>query len=73
MERSETNWIKQVPGKDVVTDLMQQTVLPDRQMEMGLVLSHVDKVLTDIPVYRMGCNISKEAALVAYEAMRPKE
>lgn len=73
LERSETNWIKQVPGKDVVTDLMQQTVLPDRQMEMGLVLSHVDKVLTDIPVYRMGCNISKEAALVAYEAMRPKE
>ncbi len=73
LERSEENWIKRVPGKDVIAKLMRQTILPPKAEEMNIVLSHIDKVLTDVPVYSMGCNISDDAAIMAYEAMRPEE
>lgn len=73
LERSKENWIKQVPGAEVVTKLMHQTVLPDIVSDMSLVLDHVDKVLTAVPSYIMGCNISEDAAKMAYNAMCPEE
>lgn len=73
LERSEKNWIKRVQGKDVIGKLMRQTILPPKAEEMNIVLSHIDKVLTEIPVYTMGCNMSTDAAIMAYEAMCPGE
>lgn len=73
LERSEKNWIKQVEGKEVVGKLMRQTIRPPKLEEMNLVLSLADKILTEVPVYTMGCNISTDAAKMAYEAMRPQE
>ena len=73
LERSEENWIKRVEGKDVLGKLMRQTILPPKEAEMNMVLSCIDKVLTDVPGYTMGCNISTDAAIMAHDAMKPME
>lgn len=73
LERSEKNWIKRVEGKDAIMKLLNQTIRPPKESETHLMLSHIDRVLTEVPVYFMGCNISEEAAIMAYDAMKPKE
>ena len=32
--------------------------------------STMEKVLSEVPIYKMGCNISEEAAKMAYEKIR---
>lgn len=73
LERSEENWIKRVDGGSVILKLMNQTIRPSEANDMSKLLSHVDKVLTEVPVYIMGCNISDEAAILAYETMSKED
>lgn len=73
LERSEENWIKRIDGGSAVVKLMNQTLRPSEANDMNKLLSHVDKVLTEVPVYRMGCNISDEAAILAYETMSKED
>lgn len=70
LERSAENWIKRVPGAAATGKLLKQTIRPPYEDDMNILLSHIDKVLTDVPIYFMGCNISTDAAQMAYEAMR---
>ncbi len=72
LERSEENWIKRVDGAEAVMKLLNQTIRPPEKSEMSLLLMHVDKVLTEVPVFFMGCNISEEAAIMAHNAMSPQ-
>lgn len=39
---------------------------------MGILLELLDEVTTRVPVWRMGCDISAEAAEMAYRAMSGK-
>ena len=49
---------------------MNQVYRPRDIMAMSNTLEYVDKIVNEIPIYEMGCNISKEAAIVAYDAMK---
>ena len=69
LERSEENWIKKIDTNTALAGLLNQTIRPFEMKGMDLLLSHVDKVLTTVPVYKMGCNISEEAAIMAYNEM----
>ena len=69
LERSEENWIKKIDTNTAIARLLNQTIRPFEMKGMDLLLSHVDKVLTTVPVYKMGCNISEEAAIMAYNEM----
>ena len=69
LERSEENWIKRIPGGSAIAKLLNQTIRPIDESEMSTLLTHVDKVLSEVPTYTMGCNISEEAAVMAYKAM----
>ena len=69
LERSEENWIKRVDGGSAILKLMNQTIRPTDANDMNKLLNHVDRVLTDVPVYMMGCNISDDAAILAFETM----
>lgn len=69
LERSEENWIKRVPGGSAIMKLLNQTIRPVEENEMNTLLCHVDKVLSEVPIYFMGCNISDEAAIMAHKAM----
>ncbi len=69
LERSEENWIKRVDGGSAILKLMNQTIRPTDANDMNKLLTHVDRVLTEVPVYMMGCNISDDAAILAFETM----
>lgn len=69
LERSEENWIERKNGGEMVGKLLKQTVMPPVKEEMDALLNYVDKVLTKIPVYAMGVNMSLDAAKMAYDAM----
>ena len=69
LERSEENWIKKIDTNTAIARLLNQTIRPFEMKGMDLLLSHVDKVLTTVPVYKMGCNISEDAAIMAYKEM----
>lgn len=69
LERSEENWIQRLQGKDVVNKLLKQTVRPPEMAEMDALLKYVDIVLKEVPVFRLGVNMTEDAARMAYEAM----
>lgn len=69
LERSEKNWIKKVDTNSALTGLLNQTIRPFEMKDMDLLLGHIEKVITTVPVYRMGCNVSEEAAIMAHAEM----
>lgn len=50
--------------------ILNQTYRPDSEAGMEKTLELVNRMMTVLPVYRMKCNISEEAAVMAYNAMK---
>ena len=69
LERSMENFIEKMDSKEAIGRLLNQTVRPAQMQDMDLLLQTMDKLLTGADVYRMGCNISEDAAFVAYSGM----
>lgn len=70
LERSEENWIKSITGAEAIMYALRQTIHRLEKDQMPQMLDILDKILSNAPLYRMGCNISEDAALLAYETMR---
>lgn len=69
VERGERNSIAPYAGAEAIRFLMEQTVRPNEpHLLMGL-LQQLDSLLTQVPVWKLKCNMEPEAAVVAYEAM----
>ena len=69
LERSPENFIEPLPPERSVFALLNQTLRPSDSERMTKLLDLLDEVTRNIPVWRMGCNISKEAAEMSYHAM----
>ncbi|MBQ8841379.1 MAG: hypothetical protein IJZ65_01965 [Ruminiclostridium sp.] len=69
LTRSETNHIKPLDEGEAIFSLLNQTLRPYSEKDMDKLLSLLDKVIKNVPVWKMGCNISEEAVAVAFEAM----
>ena len=69
LERSENNWIERVDSNTALAGILNQTIRPFEMKGMDLLLSHIEKVITNVPVFKMGCNISHEAAIMAHREM----
>lgn len=72
LERSPENFIEPLPPEKSVYALLNQTLRPEDPAAMSALLGHIDRVTENIPMWRMGCNISTEAAGLAYEVMSGK-
>lgn len=70
LSRGETNEITRVSGSDVMFDFMNQTVRPNKKEYMVFFMEILDKILSDVPVFKMKCNISEEAVETSYNAMK---
>ena len=73
LEQGDCNAIERVAPRDAVARLLRQTLLPERPQELERLLSFVDELVRTVPLYRLRCTISEEAARLAYAAMRPDE
>ena len=69
LERSTENWIERANGGEVLNKLLKQTVRPPQIAEMDILLKYVDIVLKEVPVFRLGVNMTEDAAKMAYETM----
>ncbi|MBQ8904460.1 MAG: hypothetical protein IJY73_09310 [Oscillospiraceae bacterium] len=72
LERSPENFIVPLDEGTAVYSILNQTLRPKTADYMDNLLTLLDRVIVTVPVWRMGCNISVEAAETAYKAMSHK-
>lgn len=69
LTRSETNHIERISKKEALSMLCQQVYRPEDPTTLAKMLALVDRLGSSVPLYRLGCNMEPEAALVAYHGM----
>ena len=69
VNRSGDNRIERFGGAGAVFALLEQTARPANGALRGKLLENLDKLMTQVPVWKLHCNMDPEAALVSYRAM----
>lgn len=67
--RDTYNHIEPADKEDALFNIMNQTVRPPEEDVMVKMLDTLDRVVSEVPVYRLYCNMELEAAEVAYNGM----
>ena len=69
LERAEENTIEKMTSREALQNLFSQTLrrLPDDDLD--LLSEELSILLCQIPIYRLNCNISEEAAVLAERTM----
>lgn len=70
LERAKENTIRRADAGEVVSDLLRQTIRPQKEENMDKLLENMDALLKIVPVYKMGCNMDVSAAEMSYNAMK---
>lgn len=70
VERAVENSIKKISPMDSSLRVMRQILMPNDASLASKTLEMIDRMLTSIPSYLLKCNISHEAAQIAYDAMK---
>ncbi|MDP4121105.1 MAG: hypothetical protein Q8876_08660 [Bacillota bacterium] len=65
IERSEDNWVKKINQSIALPLLIEQTTRHLNQKEMERLLQTINTVVSQIPIYKMGCNIGEDAVKTA--------
>ena len=71
LSRSSENHIDRMSPIETVPALMHQVVLPTDVESAKAQMELLNHLVTHIPLYRLACNVSEEAARVAQKAMTP--
>lgn len=69
MERGEKNEIARFGGKSAIFEIFAQTNRPRMQEYREKLLELLDDMISNVPIWKMKCNMDPEAATCAYEAM----
>ncbi len=70
LRRGEENIITPTGGIEAIHGLMKQVNRPRRADFREKLMELLDKLMQDVPIWDLQCNMDPEAALVAYEAMK---
>ena len=70
IERSLNNWIKEISSKQAIFEILNQTERIPYENDMTLILSHIENIVKNTKIYKMGCNISIDAVYTSYNKMR---
>lgn len=70
LEQAKENAVDRLDSFTALSLLLQQTVLPDTKESTSLLLDMLGSMLEQVPVYRLRCNISKEAVEIALSALK---
>ena len=69
LERSDINEIRPFAGAEAIHAILNQVVRPHDMASRIKLLELLDKLVTDVPVWKLCCNMEPEAAVVSYKAM----
>lgn len=70
LERDTVNRIEKAPVEKAVFNIFSQTVRKLGEKKMENLLDVIENIFSKVPLWQLGCNISDEAAEVAYGAMK---
>lgn len=69
LERSKNPYITQKTPAEYIPQIMNQVYMPKNAGSSARTLELIDKLLTGIPLYTLGCDISENSVKVAFEGM----
>lgn len=69
LERSKENRICRISPQDATSLMFHQILAPESAGTLDALFPLLDRTVTEIPCYILGCNISEDAAFVAYSGM----
>lgn len=69
IRQGKENKICRISPQEMLSVVFNQTIRPVELDKMDNLLSIVDKLLTSVPLFRLTCDISREAAETSYNAM----
>ena len=69
LERATVNSIRKVGTDEAVMRIFHQILSPEDMETLDALFPLLDRMLREIPCYVLGCNISEEAAEIAYAGM----
>lgn len=70
LERGTENRIEQLPPSDALRLLFSQLLIPKAPDKVASLLSLADSFLSEVPAFGLYCNISTDAAALAYTTMK---
>ena len=70
LSQAKKNRIYKTDAKQALYHILNQTIRPDDPALMNTVLDFCEKLLQQVPVYALECNISEEAVLTDYNAIK---
>ena len=71
--QAKENVIKKASAQEMLFTILNQTLRPNEEMRMDILLGLIDKMLRKVDLYSLGCNISLDAAKLSYETMSKGE
>ena len=69
LERGEENCVERIAKEEAFPRLLQQTYRPQSPVALMKTMELLDAVASNVPLYRLRCNMESEAAHVAFEGM----
>lgn len=69
LRRGKENRIYKISPQEMLMVVMNQTIRPTEADKVDNLLFILDKLLTAVPLFRLECDISREAAETSYKAM----
>lgn len=73
IERGETNEIVRLSTSEASRRIFHQILLPEAEADMDFLFQTLNRILKEIPFYRLKCSISLDAVEVSYGEMSKKQ
>ena len=67
------NSIRRLTNKEMLHTILNQTLIPTEVEKIDKLFGLIDKMLSSVNLYTLGCNISREAAELSYGVMSKGE
>lgn len=69
LSRGENNVINRCAGVEAIQNILMQIPKPTDAKGRAIILELLDEIISEIPIWKLQCNMEQEAAIISYEAM----
>lgn len=66
LERGEVNRVVKASQSEVISKIFHQVLLPTEKNELDIFMKILNKIICQVPFFKLNCTISEEAAKTAY-------
>lgn len=73
ISQAKENVIRRASTGEMLMVILNQTIRPKELSNMDKLLSLIEKMLINVGIYHLGCNISREAAELSYKTMSGRQ